>query len=78
MVTVYLPNIDGIIIEQDRCHSLPCQNGGTCIQEITGTYKCQCQEGFRGFNCEGKNHIINNKKKRQNQKIFCILDPPII
>lgn len=42
------------ITEPDRCHSLPCQNGGTCIQEITGTYKCQCQEGFRGFNCEGQ------------------------
>ena len=42
------------LTEPDRCHSLPCQNGGTCIQEITGTYKCQCQEGFRGFNCEGQ------------------------
>ena len=47
------------ITEPDRCHSLPCQNGGTCIQEITGTYKCQCQEGFRGFNCEGQ-HLTTN------------------
>ena len=39
--------------EPDKCSSMPCQNGGTCIQEMTGFYKCQCHEGFRGTNCEG-------------------------
>ena len=46
------------LTEPDRCHALPCQNGGSCYQEITGTYKCQCPEGFRGFNCEGQYMLV--------------------
>ena len=58
------------LTEPDRCHSMPCQNSGTCIQEITGTYKCQCAEGFRGYNCEGK-YKANGAKNhsKENHKI---------
>jgi hypothetical protein len=33
------------------CKSNPCQNGGTCKDGVN-TYKCDCQDGFKGENCE--------------------------
>ncbi|XP_067046780.1 uromodulin-like [Acropora muricata] len=38
----------------DECASSksnPCQNGGTCINEL-GAFQCQCREGFIGARCE--------------------------
>ena len=51
---VFFSLITSLYPEPDRCYSMPCQNGGTCITELgIGSYKCQCEEGFRGTNCEG-------------------------
>lgn len=30
----------------------PCKNGGTCTNTEPNEYKCECQEGFRGRNCD--------------------------
>lgn len=35
----------------DECISSPCQNGGSC-QGLTAAYKCNCDHGFTGLNCE--------------------------
>jgi len=36
---------------KDECEDQPCQNGGTCIDEI-GTYTCDCSgTGYMGTNC---------------------------
>ena len=45
-----------------------CQNGGGCIaQNIWSLYKCVCQPGFSGLQCETKGRLIllegNIKKK---------------
>ncbi|XP_078603946.1 uncharacterized protein LOC144877774 [Branchiostoma floridae x Branchiostoma japonicum] len=47
---------DGQILSDDgtrcyACGSAPCQNGATCVNELTG-YTCICAEGFEGVNCE--------------------------
>lgn len=34
----------------DLCQPNPCQNGGFCVNELTG--ECFCQPGFSGPNCE--------------------------
>lgn len=30
----------------------PCKNGGTCTNTEPNEYQCECQEGFRGRNCD--------------------------
>uniref|UniRef100_A0A3Q3DZG9 EGF-like domain-containing protein n=1 Tax=Hippocampus comes TaxID=109280 RepID=A0A3Q3DZG9_HIPCM len=35
----------------DECISMPCQNGGTCIDEAD-QYHCVCPNGFFGPDCE--------------------------
>ena len=38
-------------VDFDECASRPCENGATCISEVNA-YKCVCQWGFLGVNCE--------------------------
>jgi len=46
-------------IEINECEDHPCQNGGTCIDEI-GTYICDCSgTGYYGTNC---NEVVDECK----------------
>ncbi|XP_051928957.1 sushi, nidogen and EGF-like domain-containing protein 1 isoform X1 [Hippocampus zosterae] len=38
-------------INVDECASLPCQNGGTCI-DLVNSFSCQCPPGYTGSLCE--------------------------
>ena len=38
-------------------HVNPCQNGGTCNGTML-SYKCSCDVGHTGSNCESKLHVI--------------------
>ena len=46
MSVVWLLNTD-----IDECLSSPCQNGGTCTDDVNG-YTCACDAGYTGTNCE--------------------------
>ncbi|KAI8498184.1 hypothetical protein Bbelb_241280 [Branchiostoma belcheri] len=39
------------ITDIDECYSSPCSNGGTC-QNLINEYRCDCQLGWSGFNCQ--------------------------
>ena len=39
------------LLDIDECIPEPCQNNGTCTDQING-YECQCDPGFNGTNCE--------------------------
>ncbi|XP_051735859.1 basement membrane-specific heparan sulfate proteoglycan core protein isoform X14 [Ctenopharyngodon idella] len=34
------------------CKDHPCQNGGVCADSVASLYKCNCQRGFTGSNCQ--------------------------
>ena len=39
-------------VDVDECAvSAPCQNGGTCVNQLGDAYSCQCGQGFLGTNC---------------------------
>ena len=33
------------------CVTNPCMNGGVCIEDLNN-YKCICDVGYTGYNCE--------------------------
>ena len=35
----------------DECVSAPCQNGGTCVDQVNG-YLCQCAPGYTDLQCQ--------------------------
>ena len=41
----------------DECASSPCQNGGTCIDDVN-TYTCLCASGYAGVNCNGGECLV--------------------
>ena len=52
ILTVCLPSVADI----DECVSVPCQNGGTCVDQING-YLCQCEPGYTDLQCQtGEGH----------------------
>ena len=40
----------------DECVSAPCQNGGTCIDQVNG-YMCQCAPGYTDLQCQTGNDL---------------------
>ncbi len=49
-------------IESDECHSNPCLNGATCVDEFN-SYFCLCKPGFSGVHCETPTNQCNNKNR---------------
>ena len=44
-------------VDFDECVSYPCQNGGTCFDDIGG-YTCVCILGHTGDNCETSSILL--------------------
>ena len=49
--TIMIYNILPSLIDIDECASDPCQNGGTCLDQIN-SYNCSCVAGYIGSDCE--------------------------
>ena len=43
----------------DECASNPCQNGGTCADDVN-RYDCTCEAGYTGVDCETSRSTYNN------------------
>ena len=50
-----MPGYTGSTCETDidDCDPNPCQNGGTCSDEVNA-YNCICVEGYTGTDCENE------------------------
>ena len=46
-----------MLTDIDECVSAPCQNGGTCTDQING-YLCQCAPGYTDRHCQTGKRII--------------------
>ena len=42
------------MLDIDECATSPCQNGGSCTDQVNG-YTCNCVDGYDGTNCETGN-----------------------
>ena len=43
-----------LFLDIDECATIPCQNGGSCTDQVNG-YTCNCVDGYDGTNCETGN-----------------------
>ena len=43
------------LVNIDECESDPCQNGGTCNDDVN-MYTCTCAPGYTGTHCESTFH----------------------
>ena len=39
------------LLDIDECNSSPCQNDGTCTDQVNG-YACACVAGYTGADCQ--------------------------
>ena len=44
-------------IEINECDSDPCQNSGTCIDQLNG-FVCRCEDGYDGDFCENSRTTV--------------------
>ena len=42
------------MVDIDECATSPCQNGGSCTDQVNG-YTCNCIAGYDGTDCETGN-----------------------
>ena len=42
---------DDIVVDTDECASNPCQNGGSCSDEVN-KFSCSCASGYEGATCQ--------------------------
>lgn len=46
--------------EKNECSSVPCENGGTCIDKGVDDYECECLFGYKGENCLEADNFCNS------------------
>ena len=46
-----------LLLDMDECYSLPCLNGGACLQGV-GMFTCHCSPGYTGTICDAGKVII--------------------
>ncbi|CAM2096484.1 unnamed protein product [Caretta caretta] len=64
--------------DANQCDSDPCQNGGTCVDQLQA-YVCLCPEEYKGKNCEkGLNDTLKCIHENGHCEHYCIDSPTTI
>ena len=61
----------------DECATDPCQNGGTCIDQVNG-YQCQCTAGYTDLQCQtgkGTDKLKRNASVIRFLACLAVTDP---
>ncbi|XP_060902825.1 protein jagged-1b isoform X1 [Labrus mixtus] len=69
-------NWGGLLCDKDLNYCgthQPCKNSGTCTNTEPNEYQCECQEGFRGRNCDIVEHACLSSPCMN--KATCVEDP---
>ena len=59
-----------IALDIDECASSPCQNGGSCSDEVN-MFRCNCVAGFEGANCQTGTSMTCRLVR---QVCYCVMD----
>ena len=59
-----------IISDIDECAASPCQNQGTCTDQVND-YTCECVAGFIGDDCETGEYPINMPLCASTGPVLC-------
>ena len=54
------------------CEVSPCQNGGACVNEENGNFKCNCTTGYTGLVCTKKGNCLHKNITTTNLLIQCL------
>ena len=54
-----------ITLVVNACRISPCKNGARCIN-VDSRYRCECNPGYSGFNCETGAYVLSGNKNIKN------------
>ena len=50
-----------IVVDTDECASNPCQNGGSCSDEVN-KFSCSCASGYEGATCQTGRLLFSTRR----------------
>ncbi|XP_037930422.1 cubilin homolog, partial [Teleopsis dalmanni] len=56
--------------KNDACHPNPCSNGGSCKLAPKNKYRCACQRGTTGKNCEIQREICGSVLRQETGEVI--------
>ncbi|XP_065579048.1 basement membrane-specific heparan sulfate proteoglycan core protein-like isoform X5 [Artemia franciscana] len=68
-------NVENCDASEGACTSLPCRNGGECIDTGYGPddYACECPPGFSGIDCERKEDACSSGIACKNEGVCVVI-----
>ena len=58
-----------IVVETDECATNPCQNGGSCSDEVN-KFSCSCASGYEGATCHTGRLLFSTRRYHSHGRIL--------
>ena len=66
-----LVQMDDIVVDTDECASNPCQNGGSCSDEVN-KFNCSCASGYEGATCQTGRLLFSTRRYHSHGRILIV------